>query len=58
MICEQPPINDRCQNFYNSNFDIKHFLANNKVLVLPVCKVWFDLMETEKVQYHNREIKK
>lgn len=46
MICEQPPINDRCQNFYNSNFEIKTFLLQNKVLVLPVQKVWFDLMET------------
>ena len=27
-------------------FDIKTFLLQNKVLVLPVCKVWFDLMET------------
>lgn len=27
-------------------FDIKHFLANNKVLVLSVTKQWFDLMET------------
>lgn len=27
-------------------FDIKTFLLQNKVLVLPVCKVWFDLMVT------------
>jgi hypothetical protein len=32
--------------FYNRAFDIKQWIKQNKVLVLPVCKKWFDLMET------------
>jgi hypothetical protein len=37
---------DKAYHIKIEPFDIKTFLLENKVLILPVCKQWFDLMET------------